>query len=118
MDEDKLVLIGLEVCRLLHGGRYGDIANQYGYAVAIDQSAADAIEEDYTKAVLESGYDGSSKADVSVKRFGKSSTGIKALIECDLIGKNGSGILVELILSATGVVYLEQVSSYGREADA
>ena len=113
MEIEELKLIGQEVVRMLKERKFCEIAEQYDYALKYGQNAEDAIKNDFESSLNECiGNIENSNTEITIKKFEENTTGLDTLIECDIPLEQNSGILVELILSTKGNIYLEDISSY------
>lgn len=119
MTEEELKVIGLEVVDLFKNRSFEKICSTYGYALKMASSAEEAIEQDFDVAITECGGNiEQSKITVAVSHFEPNETGLKSLVECNFHLGVSVGVLVELIQTDSGSIYLEQVSSYGGTSNA
>lgn len=119
MSVEELHKIGEHVTKLLFEGNFKEVAELYGYALSFDMPNDMAIKEEFEDSLNECIGDLSSASiSINVKKFDKNDIELSYLIECNVKLKKSSGILVELIQSGEGSVYLEQISSYHLENHA
>ncbi|MFA5940481.1 MAG: hypothetical protein WC809_14075 [Sinimarinibacterium sp.] len=114
-NEPALRQFGEEATTLLLAGRFDDLANRFGYAIANGREPAKAIEDDFTGALSGSGVDEARKAKhaVFVKHFKQNDTKLLALVESRITLSADKTLLVELIVAAAPEgkrLYLEQIS--------
>jgi hypothetical protein len=119
MNQYELERIGSQVVGLFCSGDYQTIGRLFGYSLAFNREAVEAISSDFENAVREvSGNLESSTYEVRVSSFGDNSVGLRHLVECDIIFSNQSGILIELVYRVAGKVILEDITSYKRNFNA
>ena len=119
MEIEELISIGQEVVAMLKEKKFSEIAEQYDYALKYDQEAEAAIKNDFLSSLKECiGSIENSNTEITIKKFEENTTGLDTLIECDIPLEQNTGILVEIILSTKGSIYLEQISSYKTENNA
>ena len=110
---EKLYKIGEHLTKLLLEGDFKEAAELYGYALSFDRPNDIAIKEEFEDSLNECvGNLSSASISIDVKKFDKNDIELSYLIECNIKLKESSGILVELIQSCEGLVYIEQISNY------
>ena len=116
-DEPALAAFGVDAIRLLCAGDIATVADRYGYAVALGRDSSGAIRDDLASCLSEihaaSLLPAPAVTTASVKYFGQNDAGLFALVQAVAPAQNGAGILVELVVTATGThmhVTLEQLS--------
>lgn len=84
---------------------YIGLANQFGYALANSREPVAALEADYLRAVASPYITGSEQEpSIMVKYFSPNSTGLFAVVECDVPVHEGAVVLLELIVAGKGDV--------------
>ncbi len=116
-DEASLAELGVEAVRLLSFGNIHDLANRFGYALALGREATSAIQDDLSLCLndLRAGclVPSSQPTSTAVKYFAEDEPVFFALIECTAPTDTGAEVLVELIVTSKGWekhVTLEQIS--------
>ncbi len=108
MNASDLESLGYEVSNLFINGSYSELAGKYAYAMSYERPTIEALKEDYSKLA---NNQKPNIVSVSVKYFEPNSTGLAALVECYLSVENNNNILIELILSESGNIYIEDISN-------
>lgn len=112
---DKAALTGIaaEAAQLLRSSAFSELANRFGYAVALGREPAAAIREDLASALSQLNVAGVGSDDsVSVKYFQTNGSGVFAVIECIVSAAGGGELLLELVVTSQGAdkyVTLEQI---------
>jgi hypothetical protein len=113
-DSAYLKLQCSKAIELLKSGSIDLLASQYGYALAFERPAYQAISEDLNEclaAVGSTGFSNVSKdSEITVNFLTENSAGIEAAIECVVETNSGTSLLVEFVSTAHGLS-LEQIST-------
>src|SRR4249919_3412882 len=116
-DEASLAAFGIDAIRLLCAGDVAAVADRYGYAIALGREPSDAIRDDLASCLTEvraaSLLPAPAVTTVSVKYFAPNDSGLFALVQAVAPAENGTGILVELVVTTKDArmhVSLEQLS--------
>ena len=113
-DEKALAGLGAEAVQLLRSSDFSGLAQLFGYAIALGREPATAIREDLASSLSELnaiGLDSSREHFATVKYFGPNDSGLFALVECAIPANNGTELLLELVVTASKHVGLEQISA-------
>ena len=113
-DERALAGLGAEAVQLLCSSNFSGLAKLFGYAVALGREPATAIRDDLASSLSQldaTGLDSSREHSTTVKYFGQNDSGLFALVECAVPANNGAELLLELIVTASKHVGLEQISA-------
>jgi hypothetical protein len=113
-DEKALAGLGAEAVRLLRSSDFAGLAKLFGYAIALGREPATAIREDLASSLSDlkaTGLHSSREHSATVKYFGQNDPGLFALVECAIPANNGSELLLELVVTASKHVSLEQISA-------
>jgi len=115
-EPEALAALAHEASELLASGRYDELIQSFGYALAFGRNLTEAIRNDVAACLAELGATGLGGAPPSIKvsRFSPNSTALVALAECMLPAKPAGRILLELVVTADGsqhYVTLEQVTA-------
>jgi hypothetical protein len=116
LEKGSLAALGVEVVQLLCAGKFSDLAERFGYALAFEREPATAIEEELALCLVELQATALTPIDNHIPKvsyFKPNDTGLVALIELMVPANNGRGVLVELIVTGKGAerhVTLEQLS--------
>lgn len=114
VDERTLSGLAATAVKLLRSSDLSGLANQFGYGLALGRDPAKAIRDDLESSLFElsaTGLEPSSDHAVTVKYFRQNDSGLIALIECVIPAKNGKELLVELIVTDSKHIVLEQISA-------
>ena len=116
-DKASLAKFGVEALRLIHSGRFTELAHCFGYALAFDREPSLAIEEDLATCLADLDTTGfeplTEDPELSVQYFERNETGLLGVVVGELPAMGGRKILVELIVSSRGndmYLTLEQIS--------
>lgn len=115
MTDKELIETGLKVVSLLQKNEFKRIGTEFGYALSHDRPLDQAIEEDLKRELYKCAGTGEidkEKIECKVSHFKPDSSHMKSLVECYCELSEENGILVELILTKSGNIYLEDISSY------
>lgn len=102
-DEASLLALGEQASAMLMQRNYSGLANRFGYALAFDRAPSMAIEADFLKAVaspIKAVFDAHPL--ISIKYFAPNDTGLFAVVECTVPVTEGTAVLLELVITATG----------------
>jgi hypothetical protein len=115
-EPEALTGLAQEAAGLLATGRYDQLVQSFGYALAFGRDLAEAIRTDLAACLAELGANGLSKTPPSIRvsRFSPNSTALVALAECTLPAEPSGCILLELVVTAGEAqhhVTLEQVTA-------
>jgi hypothetical protein len=117
IDDATLQAIGREVVQLLKSDDIGTLAARYGYAVALGRDVVVAIREDLADCLRSGGVGELGPDDdfgCDVKFFKPNQSNLLALVECLGPVRNGTSVLVEVIISfdeCRTYATLEQISA-------
>lgn len=118
MTNEELEEVGEKAASLLRKGCFEELTKKHGYALSFNRKDSDAVQEDLeTELEQVCGNIHNAELEVLIKHFDSNELILKSLIECDLKMQRQTGILVELILTTDGTIYLEQISSYKLKLD-
>lgn len=101
-DEASLLRLGKEAGDLLIAGQHRELAQAFGYAVALGREPATAIGADVAASLEDIGaseLERGSAPSVKVKYLRPATHGLLAVIECHLLAENGRTVLLELVVS-------------------
>jgi len=117
LEEDWLAAFGIEAVNLLCCGKFSDLAERFGYALAFDRNPMKAIEQDLACCLNE--LQAVALAPLGrnapkVSYFQPNDTGLVALLELLVPTNNGQQVLVELVVTGNGSelhITLEELSA-------
>ena len=113
-DEKALAGLGAEAVQLLCSSDFSGLAKLFGYAIALGREPATAIRDDLASSLSQLNatcLDSSREHSTRVKYFGQNDTGLFALVECAVPANNCAELLLELIVTDSKHVRLEQISA-------
>jgi len=114
--ESSLAALGSEAVHLLCSGDIPALAARFGYALVLDWEPVAAIQEDLASCLAQlqvAGLAQGIKCAATVTYFEQNDSSIFALVECVAPTIDGSGVLLELVVTQKGTdkhVTLEQLS--------
>ncbi|MBL0726085.1 hypothetical protein [Piscinibacter sp. HJYY11] len=117
IEPEPLTALTVEAGKLLAAGKFSDLAERLGYAVALGRNPATAIQEDLRSSLAELGdtqLDYGAEPATRVKYFKPNDNNLYAVVECVLATTGGHGVLIELVVFGGGNEFhatLEQVSA-------
>ena len=115
--ESSLAAFGTEAVQLLCSGNVPALAARFGYALAFDREPVAAIRQDLASCLDQlqaTGLAQGSKHTATVRYCEPNDSSIFALVECLAPTTDGSGVLLELVVTGQGAdkhVTLEQLSA-------
>lgn len=119
MKNQLLEEIGFKVIKSFLANDFESISKEFEYSLKQGRETTHAIKEDFINATNECiGELTGSSSEVKVITLEENTIGLDKLIECYINLEKSSGILIELILTTKGSIYLEDINSYGVNYDA
>ena len=117
IEPELLAALAVEASKLLTAGKFSELADRLGYAVALGRKPATAIQEDLRSSLAELGnpqlrFD--AEPETRVKYFKPNDSNLYAVAECVLATTTGQGVLVELVVFGRENEFhatLEQISA-------
>lgn len=117
IEPEPLAALAVEASKLLAAGKYLELAERLGYAVALGRNPATAIQEDLRSSLAEledTQLDFGADPETRVKYFKPNDNNLYAVAECVLATTGGHGVLIELVVFGRENEFhatLEQVSA-------
>ena len=117
IEPEPLAALAVEASKLLAAGKFSELAERLGYAVALGRDQATAIQEDLRSSLAEledTQLDHGADPETRVKYFKPNDNNLYAVAECVLATRGGHGVLIELVVFGSGNEFhatLEQVSA-------
>jgi hypothetical protein len=116
VEAEPLAALIVEASQLLVAGEFRELAEKFGYAIALGREPSAAIQEDLRSSLAhaEDVLDPDSEPKVRVMHLNPSSQNLYAAAECTLATSSGSGVIVELVVSVSGNDFhatIEQISA-------
>lgn len=117
VEPEALTALAVEASKLLIGGKFAELSENFGYAIALGRNLSAAIQEDLDASLsgLEATkLDATKNPEVSVNYFKFNENNLLAIVQSVLPTTSGHGVIVELVISAAGTDFyatLEQISA-------
>lgn len=99
------------ICQNLIAGKYAEVADKFGYALAFDLPKAAALKRDFELAIgANTAKPGEDNCEIVINKFLQGTAGFNDLIECRLsLSGSDECILIEIVSNKSGL-YIEDIS--------
>lgn len=108
---ERFAKLAQSICQNLVAGKYAEVADEFGYALAFDLPKAAALKRDFELAIgANTAKPGEDSCEIVISKFLQDTAGFDYLIECRLtLSGSDECILVEIVSNKSGL-YLEDIS--------